>query len=1276
MEDAILKGVEPNVLFFLDTSSSMTMSMTGELPTFLTGQDSVMQATMPDMRDANFRAGLLVDCTYGTGTRPLSSGTEANQTARRNNASLPFVPPFMGTEYSGWETNNTYSSYRQGYTRYGKDMNNSNNIIGDPNSYYSPDPDRPYLLTFRDWSAANATTPPPGFADGAQAPPGRVGELVPNDSKMYQMKLVLWRLLSPENAEMLSRMRIGVATNFFDYISNGIRAPLYRRAPYRTDEPSYIISPYQGGDRFQAYHNGTLTSNISFPNGTGPEVYTGIPGGDYGHAETVYGGVLTVYDTNTTSQRHAYRAYFRVPFDYMYVQSADGTYRPTSSLITFRELIDGVEQMDFSQSPAYQYVNEELIAGGTTLLATSFYGRDGLHASDTTNLTVMNGQPAINYATGTVDTRTILPGYYAAPTVDGVLMRRLLNSEKLMGGSALGSVIDFFSPFNTLAFTETATEGSADDTRGYFPVTGSCQPNWLIVFTGGNEKAIPGRDPVQSLLNLYENSETMRGRHWDGSKWVHRSYLMDNPIRTIFVGMVSTINASSDGNPYAPDLPTDSGAKRLRKTIRRMAHAGQPHYVGGSLTPDTSVEPYFADNVPALLGALQSILQNIRAERFASGAPVVLPSDDGGDNRSLFTASYEINMLKQWTGSLHRFDVPDDPSQDSTLVWKAEAQIDAGASTRSVYTTTGTAETSGNSVADIRAMDDSTLSSLTGTPLTDAYRFRDWLLEYTGEQGIMGDTEHSGITLVGAPALSGIASRDTRIYIQTNRGVLHALNYSDGSEAWAFIPPNVFQHRIKDQKFLLGTNWYDGDGSSSIRSRPLVLLDGMLAPHDVTIGGTPKTFMIGAIGWGGNAFYAMDVTAAGSQPEFLWAVDNVRYDQVEVSPIDGVKRWGAAAGGAKTNYDYSDLGLTIAAPELRTTAAGDVGILPGGLGYNFGADSQGKAFYIFDPQNGSIIRKIATGSGYVGLGQMGMGIAPVSYITQGSDTVEFFTGDSEGNVLHCDTTGAPSGWNLTSIFRLRTTANKPIALTKALKIGKTSAGDRWLFGGTSDLMVPDFSATRMLENDEQYIFGLNLNKVIGKSPVATLADLVELKYLRASPDVVPSYGDTGSQVPVPAGSYGWTLKLRPKMTHPTEPTDAEYVTTSPFLYAGVLYVSTFIPKTRHPDDLEKCPELGDSKFYALDPLTGAGKWTDGSQAKLFSNIKISGISASRGRLFIGIKVLRSGAVDNLKNDEDLKGLRKHGEAAIDIGAPGYVAPGSDPDVTPYLPHLQYWRESF
>ena len=91
----------PNVLFLLDTGSPMVFSPKGIMPLRTDGYSQWE------------RAQLLKDCTYGTGMRPMNESNQYN------------------------------------YFRYGRDLDNSNNRIGDPDYYYTSDPSKPYFLTFK-----------------------------------------------------------------------------------------------------------------------------------------------------------------------------------------------------------------------------------------------------------------------------------------------------------------------------------------------------------------------------------------------------------------------------------------------------------------------------------------------------------------------------------------------------------------------------------------------------------------------------------------------------------------------------------------------------------------------------------------------------------------------------------------------------------------------------------------------------------------------------------------------------------------------------------------------------------------------------------------------------------------------------------------------------------------------------------------------------------------------------------------------------------------------
>jgi outer membrane protein assembly factor BamB len=138
----------------------------------------------------------------------------------------------------------------------------------------------------------------------------------------------------------------------------------------------------------------------------------------------------------------------------------------------------------------------------------------------------------------------------------------------------------------------------------------------------------------------------------------------------------------------------------------------------------------------------------------------------------------------------------------------------------------------------------------------------------------------------------------------------------------------------------------------------------------------------------------------------------------------------------------------------------------------------------------------------------------------------------------------------------------------------------------------------------------------------------------------------------------------------------EYVTTPPLLRAGILYVSTFIPRVKTADEEEACPDAGYSKIYALDPLTGAGRWKDlggGSQAVLIGNIKITGITIQGNRMYVGAKPLSASGLKNLPLQVSEKKYLLPDETLWSFELPGKEVEAL-PTIDPNTPYIQYWRD--
>jgi type IV pilus assembly protein PilY1 len=803
------------------------------------------------------------------------------------------------------------------------------------------------------------------------------------------------------------------------------------------------------------------------------------------------------------------------------------------------------------------------------------------------------------------------------------------------------------------------------------------------VFTAGDDST-DNYTAAEAATKLFNTSkEGMRGRHWHDSGWEERTFVMDSGVRTLVVGMID------------PDTD-DSQVAKAKRSLNELARAGNPVMVRDAsgkevYVPNPNAKAYFATDVAGLITSLRSILTQLTSRPFASGAPVVMPTQTDKNRKALFASSYRINAMDQWDAWFKKTALSGDV--EAVEEWEFNAnKLVPNAKSRKVYTFS---HTSGDSATDVRLLDSmpgKTMEDLAGVPKDKAQDFVQWLREYNNTQ-ILGDMENSAPQIVGIPEAevlsndANVAERGHVVYIQTNRGVLHAVDYEDGNELWAFIPPNIFQTRLKALKFSAEGNWYAGDGVNSLKSLPHNLLSGPLTARDMSVNFNAsdyRTILIGNLGWGGNGLYAMDATTPSGTPRFLWAIDNDRYDG---GPSSKVAAWGKIAAASKIGYEK--LGLTIAPAAFLWTDAGPsdkshIVFLPGGLGYALGQNDHGKVFYAISPLDGAILRTFEEGSGFKGPVELGMGIAPVSTLEdENHRNTGLITADSQGNVLYGDPSPRLDRWELKSVFQLQGSDEKPVLIPNALSAGVTAGGQMWIYGGSSELQAPGKDANgiqRRLFNAQNYIFGFNLTKTSGDKSL-NIADsrMKKLKYIRDESSSLPPFGtprSAGDNKLDPSAIKGWYLPLRPALSTGKVETFPEYVTTPPLLRGGILYVSTFIPRVKKSDEGEACPDAGYSKLYALDPLTGAGRWKNSgrsAQSVLIGNIKIAGLTIQGNRMYVAVKPLSASALKNLPSEVSGNRYVAPDDTLWSFELPPEEAQAS-PTIDTNTPYIQYWRD--
>ncbi len=134
----------------------------------------------------------------------------------------------------------------------------------------------------------------------------------------------------------------------------------------------------------------------------------------------------------------------------------------------------------------------------------------------------------------------------------------------------------------------------------------------------------------------------------------------------------------------------------------------------------------------------------------------------------------------------------------------------------------------------------------------------------TDTRHVMGDPLHSGpVTVIyGGTA----ANPDTVLFTATNDGFVHAINASDGSELWAFVPQQQLSRMhalyVND---LAAQKQYGVDGEIAVYIRN----DDKIPGIDPTV---EDVILLFGMRRGGNAVFALNVTDR-TNPQLEWVVD-------------------------------------------------------------------------------------------------------------------------------------------------------------------------------------------------------------------------------------------------------------------------------------------------------------------------------------------------------------------------------------------------------------------
>lgn len=480
---------------------------------------------------------------------------------------------------------------------------------------------------------------------------------------------------------------------------------------------------------------------------------------------------------------------------------------------------------------------------------------------------------------------------------------------------------------------------------------------------------------------------------------------------------------------------------------------------------------FMANNPLAMQIGLTNAFADILSKLSGSSNTFAVASPSVQAGAMSFATSYRADT---WTGNVVGNTVAftgDIPVE--TVAWNASAKLDTqGAGTgwdtaRKIATSICSAGSSGTQTCIGTPFRPANLASLASNfaaltaNQTNAINFLRGDASNTGSLGtasfrsrahLLGDIVNSKVVAVGPPRApytedfnpgylafknSAVnASRTTVAYVGANDGMLHAFNGvpAGGNELFAYVPNAV----IKGP-----TNTPFVNGVAAL-AQPVYdhkyFVDATPAIQDVDFGSSNwHSILVGGLGKGGKAYYALDVT----------------------NPA-GITSEGSLSSNVLWEFTHNNMGYSYDTPLIiKTLKYGWTVILTSG--YN-NADGKGY-FFLVNPKTGALLESISTGEGTI---TNDAGLAHVNAFV--ADARNFlvdaaYAGDALGNVWRLDLSGTGAIPAPKKIAAFGST--QPITVSPVIEIDKSTL-KRYVFVGTGRILADsDVNSTQ-----EQYFYAI------------------------------------------------------------------------------------------------------------------------------------------------------------------------------------------------------------
>ncbi|HEV2977999.1 MAG TPA: PilC/PilY family type IV pilus protein, partial [Casimicrobiaceae bacterium] len=489
------------------------------------------------------------------------------------------------------------------------------------------------------------------------------------------------------------------------------------------------------------------------------------------------------------------------------------------------------------------------------------------------------------------------------------------------------------------------------------------------------------------------------------------------------------------------------------------------------------------------------ILQNITNQEGSRAGAGFSSNSISATNNSI----YEVNFQPGWGGDVIKVQVDPVTGLHGPPVWDAATQLGSQLliaapgdtpwfTKRKIFTVNGANQSVPFVWANLSAAEQNSLAPglpvtgqavlayLRGDPTNEGISLGQFRVRATIASGedFLGDIVDSSAVYVGPPGAlyldsndpgysafaASRAGRPAMVYYGANDGMLHAVSDATGSEAWAFMPHDLYR---PDPTGLGALSYQDG---ALPPFRHHYYVDSTPRVIDADFGGGNwHSLLVGGLGKGGRSYYALDVTDPAS------VIDEA-----------------TAAQQYLWTFTDPDMGYSYMQPIVaKTRAFGGAWLVIVTAGYN-NPSGVGKIFFI-NAADGTLLHTMTTGFGDPANPS---GLAQVAGYTEDFHNQlvdQIYGGDLYGNFWRFDVRDPnPVNWTVAQMAYLTDPSGipQPVTTTPNIEVDAVNGINRWVFVGTGRLLDPTDLSNPSIANQIQTLYAIRDGTEITPLPITSV----------------------------------------------------------------------------------------------------------------------------------------------------------------------------------------------